>query len=90
MRLRLPELQDKDEEAKILKAANLVEDWEDIEEVLQYRGLSYVLEIVRSEVINCHYNNLLAKYFGIDKTRELIGRKYYWPRLKKDVKSYVR
>ena len=29
-------------------------------------------------------------HFGINKTRELVGRKYYWPSLKKNVKSYVR
>ena len=44
----------------------------------------------RSEVISRHHDDLLAGYFGIDKTRELVGRKYYWQSLKKDVKNYVR
>ena len=56
----------------------------------QFQGLSYVLEIIRSEVISCHHNNPLAGHFGIDKTKELVGRKYYWPILRIDVKSYVR
>ena len=90
MRLRLPELQDKDEEAKALRAAGLPEDWEDVEEVLQYRGLVYVPEIIRSDVISRHHDDSLAGHFGIDKTRELVGRKYYWPSLRKDVKNYVR
>ena len=40
-------------------------------------------------MISCHHNDLLVRHFGIDKTRELVGRKYYWPSLKRDVKSYV-
>ena len=58
--------------------------------MLQYRGLPYVLEIIYSKVISRHHNDFLARHFGIDKTRELVGRKYYWPSLKKDVENYVR
>ena len=58
--------------------------------MLQYQGLPYVLEIIRSEVISRHHDDLLAGHFGIDKTRELVGRKYYWPSLRKDVEDYVR
>ena len=35
-------------------------------------------------------DNPLAGHFGIEKTRELIARKYYWPTLHRDVKDYVR
>ena len=90
MRLRLPELKDNDKEAIALRAGGLSEGWEDVEGVLQYQGLPYVLEIIRSEVISRHHDDLLVGHFGIDKTRELVGRKYYWPSLKRDVKSYVR
>ena len=41
-------------------------------------------------MINCHYNDLLAGHFGIDKTRELVSRKYYWPSLRKDIENYVK
>ena len=41
-------------------------------------------------MISRHHNDPLAGHFGIDKIRELVGRKYYLPSLKKDVKSYVR
>ena len=58
--------------------------------MLQYRGLPYVPEIIRFEVISHYHNDSLAGHFGIDKTRELIGRKYYWPSLRKDVENYVR
>ena len=80
MRLQLSELQETDKEAKRLKgAAGLPEDWKDVEGVLQYRGLLYVPEIIRFEVISCHHNDPLTRHFGIDKTRELVGQKYYWP-----------
>ena len=41
-------------------------------------------------MISRHYNDPLAGRFGIDKTRELVGRKYYWLSLRKDVKNYIR
>ena len=40
-------------------------------------------------MINCHHNNLLAGQFGIDKTKEFVGWKYYWPSLSKDVETYI-
>ena len=82
---------EKDEEAKRLRGSTgLPEDWKDVEGVLQYQGLPYVPEIIRSEVISCQYDDPLAGHFGIDKTKKLVGRKYYWPSLKKDVENYVR
>ena len=45
--------------------------------MFQYRDLSYVPEIIYSEVINYYHNDLLKKYFGIDKTGKLMVRKYY-------------
>ena len=90
MRLRLSKLQENNDKAKLLRSsADLPEGWENVEGVLQYQGLLYVPEIIRSEVISCHHNNLLAGHFGIDKTRELVGQKYYWPSLRRDVESYV-
>ena len=90
MRLRLSELQDNDKDAKLLRgSAGLPEGLEDIEGVLQYQGLSYVPAIICSEMISRHHNDPLVRHFGIDKMRELVGRKYYWPRLRRDVGSYV-
>ena len=91
MRLQLSELQENDEEAKLLRSsASLPEGWEDVEGVLQFQGLPYVPAIIRSEVLSRHHDNPLIGHFGIDKTRELVGRKYYWPSLKRDVESYIR
>ena len=90
MRLRLPKLQDEDEEAKVLRARGFPEGWEDVEGVLQYQGLPYVPEIIRSKVISRHHDDPFAGHFVIDKTRELVSRKYYWPSLRKDVENYVK
>ena len=90
MWLGLPKLQDKDEEAKVLRVGGFSEGWEEVEEVLQYRGLSYIPEIIRSEVISHHHNDPFTRHFGINKIKELVGRKYYWPSLRKDVENYVR
>ena len=42
MRLKLPNLQGDNNQARKLRAAELPEKWENIEEVLQYRGLPYI------------------------------------------------
>ena len=89
MRLQFSKLQEVDKKAKALRAACLLKDWKNVKGVLQYRRLLYVPESIRSKVISHYHNNLFIGHFGIDKTRELVGRKYYWPSLKKDVKSYV-
>ena len=90
MHLRLPELQDNDKEAIVLRAGGLPEGWEDVKGVLQYQEPPYIPEIICSKVISCHHDDPLAGHFGINKTRELIGRKYHWPSLRRDVESYVR
>ena len=41
-------------------------------------------------MISYYYDDPLAKHFGIDKTRELVDRKYYSLSLRKDVKNYIR
>ncbi len=46
-------------------------------------------EIVRTKLITRHHHDLLAGYFEINKTRELIARKYYWPTLHRNVEAYV-
>ena len=91
MRLRLCKLQENNKEAKVLiDFFGLLKDWKDIEGELQYRKRPYVLEVICFEVIICHHNDLLVAHFGIDKTRKLVGRKYYWPSLRKNVEAYMK
>ena len=74
MKLRFSELQENDEEAKLLRGAvGLPEGLEDVEEVLQYHKLPYVPENIHFEVISRHHDDPLTRHFGIDKTRELVG-----------------
>ncbi len=88
--MRLSELQDDDKEAMKLRLEGLSEGWEDIEQVLHYQSLPYVPKVIRSELISKYHNDPLAGHFGIEKTRKLIARKYYWPTLQRDVKAYVK
>ena len=90
MRLRLLDLQGDNNQARKLQAADLPQGWEDIEGVLQYGGLPYIPEIIWLELINWHHDDPLAGHFGIDKTQELIARKYYWPMLFRDIEAYVK
>ena len=59
--------------------------------LLRYNGKLYVPEeaSVREELLKRHHDDPLAGHFGVDKTLELMGRKYYWDSIKADVKSYV-
>ena len=70
-------MQSNDNQIRKLQSAKLSKEWVDIKGVFQYKGFPYILEITQSELISQHYNNSLADHFRIDKTRELIARKYY-------------
>ena len=58
--------------------------------MLHHQSLSYVLEIIRTELISRHHNNPLEGHFGIKKTCNFIVQKNYWPTLYHDVKDYVK
>ncbi len=88
--MRLPELQDDDKEAMKLRSEGLPEGWENIEQVLHYQGLPYVPKVIRSELISRHHNDPLAGQVGIEKSRKLIARKYYWLTLRHNVEAYVK
>ena len=92
MRLRLHELLAKNKQARKLRANQEPgqQGWEDINSVLHYQGLLYIPEIIQTELISRHHNDPLASHFGIEKTRELFSRKYYWPTLCRDVDNYMR
>ena len=82
-------MQGEDAKAQKIRAEKR-KGWEDSEGVLHHQGLPYVLEFIRTELISMHHNDLLADHFGIEKTRELVARKYYWEILRRDVKNYVK
>ena len=91
MRVRLSELQKSDPKSQELKSKeNLPDGWEDIDGILYHQGLSFIPKAIQTEIISRHHDDLLAGHLGIDKTKELIGRKYYWPSLQKDIEAYVK
>ncbi len=73
--MKLP--QNDDKKAIKLRLEGLLEGWEDIKQVLHYQSLLYVLKVIRSELISRYHNDPLASHFGIEKTCELIAKKYY-------------
>ena len=43
-----------------------------VDKVLCYQSIPYMLKIVKTELISRYHNNLLTSHFGIKKTQELI------------------
>ncbi len=58
--------------------------------MLHYQDLPYVPKVICLELISRHHDNLLVSDFGIEKTCELIARKYYWLTLQQDDEAYVK
>ena len=90
LRLRLPELQVEDQVAREIREKGLKEDWEKIDGVLHRNDLPYLPEIIRTKIISRHYDDALVSHFGVEKSRELVARKYYWPTLRADIEVYVK
>ena len=90
MRLRLVELQVEDSQAWKIGAEKLGGNWEDFNRILYHKDLPYVPKIIRTKLISRYHNDPLAGHFGIEKTRELVARKYYWKTLCHDVEIYIR
>ncbi len=69
----------------------LEKGWEqDVDRVLCHQSLLYILNVIWTQLISRHYDDLLAGDFDIKKIQELIARKYYWLTFKTDIKSYIR
>ena len=90
MRLRLSELQESDDETRKIREEGLKNDYKEVDGVLHHQGLPFVPEAIQTELISRHHDEPLAGHFGIDKTKDLVGRKYYWPSLRKDIEAYVK
>lgn len=75
--LRLPKLQNNNVKAEKIQSKDLLEGWKDVEGVLHHQGLLYIPKIISSEMTSGYQNDLSADHFGINKTRELIVRKYF-------------
>ena len=70
-------MQAEDGHAQKIRAEKLGGNLEDSDGILHHQGLPYVPEIIRIELISRHYDDSLASHFSIEKTQELVARKYY-------------
>ena len=66
--------------------------WREYEGVLHFDGKLYVPPErgAHAEVLQSNHDNPLTGYFGYARTLELIWRKYYWPRMAKEIKAYMK
>ena len=64
----------------------------DSEDLLRFKDRLYVPgdAAVREELISKNHDDPLAGHFGVDKTVDLIQRKFYWPACAEQVRSYVK
>ncbi len=48
-------------------------------ELLHYKSKIYILsdEAVKNELMKLHYDNVLAEHYEVDRTINLLFRKYY-------------
>ncbi len=60
--------------------------------LLKYDGHIYVpcKASLRGEIIAQCHDHILAGHPGIEKTKELVLREYWWPKMKKTVDAYVK
>ena len=90
IRLWLPELQGKNQAARKIRQQGLKQGWIEVKRVLHFQGLPYIAKTIWTELISRHHNDPLAGHFGIERTRELVTWKYYWPTLRADIEVYVK
>lgn len=70
MCLKLIELQTNNKQTKKIKIKNIIKkSCNNINKMLYFQDLLYILEIIYIKLINQYYNNLLASYFKIKKLK---------------------
>ena len=89
MRLQLAELQESDKEAWRIRTEGL-NGYKKLDRVLYYQGLLFVPEVIWTKIIRRHHDDPLARYFGLDKIKDLVGQKYYWLSLQRDIEAYIK
>lgn len=63
-----------------------------LREDLLFRGQALYIPndpAIRAQVIRMHHDDALAGHFGRAKTKTLISRKYFWPKMMEDVAEYI-
>ena len=96
----LPELQQEDPMARAVRkelatpnvnvySGQSGEPWSEVEGVLHYDGKPYIPEALRTDLLERNHDDPLAGHFGVERTLELLSRKYYWPKMRADIEKYV-
>ncbi len=65
------------------------EFWSEIEEMLHYDNKLYIPDSFQADQLQTNHDDPLAENFRVEKIFELLSRKYYWPKMRADVKKYV-
>lgn len=60
-----------------MREQNLNDGLKEIERVLHRESFMNLFEILKTEIISRHHDDMLVGHFEIDKTGELIAWKYY-------------
>ena len=76
IRLRLAKLQESNNKAQKTWVEG-IDGYKNVNRVLHYQELPFISKIIPTKLISRHHDNSLAGHFGINKTKELIRRKYY-------------
>ncbi len=60
--------------------------------IVTFKGFTYVPNVgrLRTEVIKTNYNLPWAGHYDVQKTLDLVARKYFWPGMRRDVIQYVK
>ncbi len=60
-------------------------------ELLCHKSKIYILsdEAVKNELIKLHHNDVLTKHYKVNRTINLLFRKYYWVNMMNDVWEYI-
>ena len=87
MRFRIQELQEINCKAQ---ESRQKDSYQEINRVLHHQGLLFVSKAIRIKLISRNNEKPLASYFGIEKNRKLLVRKYYWRTLYHNVEAYVK
>jgi RNase H-like domain found in reverse transcriptase/Reverse transcriptase (RNA-dependent DNA polymerase)/Integrase zinc binding domain/Chromo (CHRromatin Organisation MOdifier) domain/Integrase core domain len=63
----------------------------DPEGIVRFKSRLYVPEekSLQAELLKRHHDDILAGHFGVEKTLDLLQRKFYWPKMAKDVRKYI-
>ena len=58
--------------------------------ILLFDNLIYVPLCLRTRVLELHHDSITSGHFGVNKTFDLISRNFWWPKLRRDVKEFIK